>query len=54
MEFIHEFWIDMFPWFQGYEFLYVFLDIVSVLAMIEAFIVLPGYFLFGGTKIWND
>lgn len=56
MEFIHEFWVWMFPWFEnGYDFLYVFLDITSVLVMIEALIVLPCYLLFGRTgKTWND
>ena len=53
---IHSFWVELFPIFQnGYEFVYIFFDVVSILAFIEAFIVLPGRLLFGGTnKVWND
>ena len=55
MEFIYNFWVEMCPFFQGYEFIYVFLVILSILAMIEMFIVVPFYLLFGGNnKIWND
>lgn len=55
MEFIYNFWLEMCPFFEEYEFIYVFLVVLSILAMIEAFIVVPGYLLFGGSnKIWND
>ena len=55
MEFIYNFWVEMLPMCTGYEFIYVFLTILTFLALIEAVIVLPGTLLFGGTnKIWND
>jgi len=55
MGFIHEFWVEQLPFLTGYEFIYVFLDIVTILALIEAVIILPGKLLFGGiNKTWND
>lgn len=43
---IHEFWVEMFPMFQNnYEFMYLFFDVVSILAMIRVFFSLPGYLL---------
>ncbi|MBP3707967.1 MAG: hypothetical protein J6J36_05100 [Clostridia bacterium] len=56
MYFIHNFWVETFPMFQnGYEFIYVFLDIATILSLIEAVIILPSCLLFGGSKdIWND
>ena len=43
---IHEFWETLFPMFKtNYEFMYLFFDVVSVLAMIRIFFSLPGYLL---------
>ena len=43
---IHNFWVTLFPMFQtDYEFMYLFFDVVSILAMIRVFFTLPGYLL---------
>lgn len=43
---IHEFWVNMFPVFKdNYEFIYVFFDVVSIIAMTRIFFTLPGYLL---------
>ena len=34
MEFIHEFWVEMFPMFVEYEFIYVFFDVCTVLTLL--------------------
>lgn len=53
--FIHEFWVDLFPMFSEYEFIYVFLDLLTIYVILYAVIVLPGRLIFGGSsKIWND
>lgn len=45
---IHEFWTNLFPGFAtSYEFLYYFLDIVTILSLIRAFLVLPEILLTG-------
>lgn len=54
-EILHQFWVDMFPMFSGYEFIYVFLDFASIYVFLELFLVLPSMLLFGGHKrLWND
>lgn len=43
---IHNFWVQMFPMFQGdYQFMYLFFDVVSIIAMIRIFFTLPGYLM---------
>lgn len=55
MDFIHEFWVEMFPMFSEYGFIYVFLDFLTVYVMLYAIVVLPGRLLLGGSsKVWND
>ena len=50
---IHGFWVELFPNFQNnYEFIYVFLDVVSVITMIRIFIELPRNLLNGGRYLW--
>lgn len=48
---IHNFWIDLFPMFQnGYNFLYYFLDILTIIALIRGFLVLPEFILTGRSR----
>ena len=55
MSFIHDFWVQMFPMFINYGFVYLFLDLVSLLVLICAVVILPGRILLGGSKkLWND
>lgn len=43
---IHNFWVQMFPMFQeDYQFMYLFFDVVSIIAMIRIFFTLPGYLM---------
>ncbi len=50
---IDSFWRELFPIFQQYEFIYIFLDVASILAMIRIFFNLPGMLLLGSKKIWE-
>lgn len=55
MDFIHEFWVEMLPFLQGYEFIYIFLDIVTVWVLIQAVMIIPSRLLLGGgSKIWDN
>lgn len=55
MNFINEFWTDVFPQFKdNYEFIYVLLDISTIITIIRIFIMIPLNFLSGGSKLWND
>ena len=51
---IHNFWVNLLPTFQtDYEFVYLFFDIVSVIAMVRIFFALPSFCLgFGGRQKW--
>ncbi len=48
---IDSFWRELFPIFQEYEFIYIFLDVASIIAMIRIFFNLPGMLLLGSKKI---
>lgn len=55
MDFIHNFWVQVFPMFSEYEFIYVFLDFLTIYVLLYAVIVIPGRLMSGGTsKLWND
>lgn len=55
MEFIHDFWIEMCPMFINYGFIYVFLDFLTLFALLYMVVILPGQLLLGGNKkLWND
>lgn len=55
MEFIHEFWVQMCPFFSEYGFIYVFLDFLTLYVLLCAVVILPGVLLLGGSKkLWND
>ncbi len=48
MDFIRDFWIEMFPHFQnGYEFIYVFLEIASISVMFTIMFEVPTKLLLG-------
>lgn len=39
---IHEFWVELFPIFKdSYEFIYIYLDISTILILIKLFISVP-------------
>lgn len=48
---IDGFWRELFPVFHDYEFIYIFLDLASILAMIRIFFNLPGTLLLGSKRI---
>lgn len=55
MTYLDAFWHYVFPALEGYEFLYVFLDFLSIYVIIEAVIVIPGILLLGRDKnLWKD
>lgn len=55
MQFIYDFWVEMCPFLQGYEFVYVFMSFLTLYVLLYAVVILPGRLLFGGTsRIWND
>lgn len=44
---IHEFWVELFPMFTDYQFIYVFLDISTVLTLITIFFEVPTRIMIG-------
>lgn len=50
MEFIHEFWTEMFPMFVEYEFIYVFFDVCTVLTLLTLLFEVPSLILFGNSR----
>ena len=50
VNFIHEFWLEMCPFFSEYEFIYYELDVITIVVMLEIMLLLPSYILFGGTR----
>lgn len=44
---IHNFWVQEMPFFQNNQFIYIFLDIVSILTFLRLALIGPIY-LFGG------
>lgn len=45
---IHEFWVELFPMFQNsYEFIYVFFDFATILALLTIFFEVPAAILLG-------
>lgn len=45
---IHEFWIELFPIFQqNCEFIYYFLDVLTIISLIRAFLEIPTIILTG-------
>lgn len=55
MKFIYDFWVEMCPFFEGFEFLYVFFTTLTLGVLLYGVIVLPGKLFVGVTsKIWND
>lgn len=55
MEFIYNFWVEMCPFFNGFEFMYVFFTALTLYVLLYIVIVLPSQLLIGGTsKLWND
>lgn len=49
---IHDFWVNLFPIFKtGYEFVYVFFDIATIIFLIDLFLTVPKMLLFNGKKI---
>ena len=51
---IDTFWRELFPMFQEYEFLYIFLDIATIIAFIRIIFNLPGAMLLRSKKLWKD
>lgn len=51
---IDQFWRQMFPCFTGYEFVYLFLDLISVLTFMKAMLFLPTIMLMQNKKVFND
>lgn len=55
MEFIHDFWVDMLPMFADFGFIYIFFDLITIMALLYMVVVLPSSILLGGTKnIWKN
>lgn len=51
---IHDFWVRLFPMFQNYEFIYVFLDIETILVLISIFFELPSLILLSRKdRLWR-
>ena len=48
---IDSFWRELFPTFHDYEFIYIFLDVASIIAMIRIFFNLPGVLLLRSGRI---
>lgn len=45
---LHEFWIELFPIFgENYEFIYYFLDILTIISLIRGFLEIPTIILTG-------
>jgi len=48
---IHEFWVELFPIFQnGYEFVYLFFDISTIIFLIDLFLTVPKILLLGSRQ----
>lgn len=53
---IHQFWVEMFPMFTDYQFIYVFLDLATVITLITIMFEVPTRLLLGkkgGFFKWN-
>ena len=50
---IDSFWRELFPIFYEYEFLYIFLDIATIIAFIRIIFNLPGMMLLRSRKLWK-
>lgn len=48
---IDGFWRQLFPIFQQYEFIYIFLDVATIISFIRIFLNIPGALLFRSSKI---
>ena len=48
---IDTFWRELFPIFEQYEFIYMFLDVASILAFIRIVFNLPGMILLRSNKL---
>lgn len=56
LELVYNFWVEMCPFFQGYDFIYIFLTAATIYVFIKGVFVLPSRILFGGAnrRIWNE
>jgi len=55
MEFIYDFWVEMCPFFNGFEFLYVFFTALTLYILLYTIVILPGRIFIGGiSRVWND
>lgn len=55
MEFIYDFWVEMCPFFSGYEFIYVYFTTLTLYILLYVVIIIPGRIITGGLRnIWND
>lgn len=48
---IDNFWRELFPIFAQYEFIYIFLDVVSIISFIRIIFNLPGMMLLRSKKL---
>lgn len=55
MEFIHNFWVKMLPMFSDFGFVYIFFDLITILALLYCVVVLPVQLFLGGmNSAWKD